>query len=78
MPGFLKLLLSQKLICVCLCVCVPLRLLKTIYVIKISRTALQMTLAVDIIDKHGLSNEVYHKLLPRVSKVMLYLPFISQ
>ena len=33
-----------------------------------------MTLAVDITDGHSLSNESDHQLLPKKSKVMLYLP----
>ena len=37
-----------------------------------------MALAIDTIDGRGLSNEARHELLPRKSKVMLYLPFISQ
>ena len=36
-----------------------------------------MTL-VDITDGHGLSNEARHEFLPKKSKVMLYLPFVSQ
>ena len=39
---------------------------------------LYMTLAVDITDGHGLSNEAHHELLPKKSKVMLHLLFISQ
>ena len=34
-----------------------------------------MTLAVDIIDGWGFSNEVHRELLPKKSKVMLYFPF---
>ena len=36
-----------------------------------------MTLGVDIIDGHGLSNEVYHEFQPKKSKVMPYLPCIT-
>ena len=35
-----------------------------------------MTLAVDITDGHGLSNEERPEFLPKKSKVMVYLPFI--
>ena len=35
-----------------------------------------MALAIDIVDGRGLSNEVRRVLLPKKSKVMLYLPFI--
>ena len=35
-----------------------------------------MTLAINIIDGRGLSVEARRALLPRKSKVMLYLPFI--
>ena len=37
-----------------------------------------MVLAINIIDGRGLSNKMRHELLPKKSKVMLYLPFISQ
>ena len=37
-----------------------------------------MTLAVDITDGHGLSNEACRWLLAKKSKVMLYFPFITQ
>ena len=36
-----------------------------------------MTLAIDI-RTYGLSNKVGHELLPKMSKVMLYLSFVSQ
>ena len=39
---------------------------------------LYMILAIDLIDGRGLSNEARHWLLPKKSKVMLYLLFISQ
>ena len=44
-----------------------------------SPTAFQflcMALAIDTIDGQGLSNAVHRELLPKKSKVMLYLPFI--
>ena len=56
------------------------RLLKTIHV-ELSRNSFQflyMTLAIDITDGHGLSNEVHHEFLPKMNKVLLYLSFISQ
>ena len=37
-----------------------------------------MTLATDITDGRGLSNEVHHEFLPKKNKVLLYLSFISQ
>ena len=37
-----------------------------------------MTLAVDITDGRGLSNEALHELLPKKRKVMLYLQFITR
>ena len=37
-----------------------------------------MTLAVDITDWRGLSNEERHELLPKKSKVMVYLWFIKR
>ena len=39
---------------------------------------LYMAFAIDTIDGRGLSNEARCELLPKKSKVMLYLPFISQ
>ena len=36
-----------------------------------------MALAIDTIDGRGLSNEMHCELLPKKSKVMLYLPFIT-
>ena len=40
--------------------------------------SLYMTLAVNITDGRGLIDKVHCWLLPKKSKVMLYLPFISQ
>ena len=37
-----------------------------------------MALAINIPDECGLSNEAYCELLSKNSKVMLYLPFLSQ
>ena len=37
-----------------------------------------MALAIDTIDGWYLSNEGCHELLPKKSKVMSYLPFVSQ
>ena len=37
-----------------------------------------MTLSINITDGRGLSNQAYHWLLPKMNKVMLYLPFILQ
>ena len=37
-----------------------------------------MVLAVDTIDGRGLSNEAHRELLPKKSKIMLYLPFITR
>ena len=76
-------------VCVCLCMCVcPLpRLHITIHVKRSPNNQsnksytfqfLIMTLAVDITDGCGLSNKVCCESLPKKSKVMLYLPFITQ
>ena len=37
-----------------------------------------MALAIDTVDGRGLSNETRRVLLPKKSKVMLYLPFITR
>ena len=39
---------------------------------------LYMTLPIDTADGRGLSNEVHCELLPKKTKVMLYLLFVSQ
>ena len=72
-PGFLKLFLFAKLVCVFVCLCVS-----ASWAIKnhsCGPTAfhfLFMTLAIDITDGWGLSNEARHKLLLKKSRVMLF------
>ena len=62
----------QTSVSVCVCVCPPPRLLKEVT----SSTAFQflyMTLAMDITDGWGLSNEARRELLPKKTKVMLFI-----
>ena len=85
MPGFLKLFLSGKLLCVCVYVYVRPpgynhSCENEAYISnQTSSTAflfLCMALAINTSDGRGFSNEAHHELLPKKNKVMLYLLFI--
>ena len=56
-------------VCMCMCVCL---------VPKGYKQILSFSLAIDIVDGRGLSNEACHELLPEKTKVMLYLLLISK
>ena len=48
------------LVYMCICVCLPLRILITIHVEGTSSTFLYMTLAINKVDRCGLSNTAHH------------------
>ena len=67
-PGFLKFLLSRKLVYTCVSVCPPLRLLITTHIIQNCTNQLNKcynfpVTAYDIIEGRGLSNKARHERL---------------
>ena len=83
-PGFYKLILSNKCVCMCVSVsvCSPPRLLITSGIIWTPNDWLNkfysfcMAAIVGIISRHGLRNESRHRNQPNKSKLALYKPLL--